>query len=149
MSDTTYLGRKIQRFTSSPQFDGYSKVIIIVSDEIEYTAGNDLGRTMRLTCPWGTPEMAQDILDNIRGFQYQPYTAENAILDPSVELGDGVTANNVYSGVYTQKIKFGPALRATVSAPEDEEIDVREPDIVQAVKLSEQIGAMDGRMIFV
>lgn len=31
-------------------------------------------------------------------------------------------------------------------APEEEEIDVCEPDIVQAVKLSEQIGAMDGRM---
>ena len=127
MSDTTYLGRKIQRFSSSPQFDGYSKVVIIVSDEIEYTAGNDLGRTMRLTCPWGTPEMAQNILDNIRGFQYQPYTAENAILDPAVELGDGVTANNVYGGIYTQKIKFGPMLRATVSAPEDEEINHEYP----------------------
>lgn len=127
MSDTTYLGRKIRRFSSSPQFDGYSKVIIIVSDEIEYTAGNDLGRTMRLTCPWGTPEMAENILESIRGYQYQPYIAEDAILDPAVELGDGVTANNVYGGVYTQKIKFGPLLRATVSAPEDEEINHEYP----------------------
>jgi hypothetical protein len=127
VSDTTYLGRKIRRFSSSPQFDGYSKVIIIVSDEIEYTAGNDLGRTMRLTCPWGTPEMAENILESIRGYQYQPYTAEDAILDPAVELGDGVTANNVYGGVYTQKIKFGPLLRATVSAPEEEEINHEYP----------------------
>lgn len=117
----------MRSFRSSPQFDGYSKVIIIVSDEIEYTAGNDLGRTMRLTCPWGTPEMAENILESIRGYQYQPYTAEDAILDPAAELGDGVTANNVYGGVYTQKIKFGPLLRATVSAPEDEEINHEYP----------------------
>ena len=127
MSDTTYVGRKIRSFKSSPQFDGFSRVVIIVSDEIEYSAGTELGRTLRLTCPWGTPEMAQNILDDILGFQYQPYTAEGAIIDPSVELGDGVTANNVYSGVYTQKIKFGPRLTATVAAPEDEEINHEYP----------------------
>ena len=117
----------MRRFHTSPQFDGYSKVIITVSDEIEYVAGNDMGRTMRLTCPWGTPEMAQNILDSIRGFRYQPYTAEGAILDPAVELGDGIAANNVYGGVYTQKIKFGYRLTATVAAPEDEEIDHEYP----------------------
>lgn len=127
MSSTTYLGRKMHRFSSSPQFDGYSKVIIIVSDEIEYSAGNDTGRTLRITNPWGTPQMAQDILNDILGFQYQPYTAEGAIIDPAAELGDGVTANNVYGGIYTQKIKFGPLLTATVSAPEDEELNHEYP----------------------
>lgn len=127
MSNRTYLGSSMQRFTSAPQFDGYSKVIITVNDEIEYTAGNDTGRVMRITNPWGTPQMAQDILNDIRGFQYQPYTAENALIDPSVELGDGVTANNIYGGIYTQKIRFGPLLTATVSAPEDEELDHEYP----------------------
>ena len=117
----------MQRFTSAPQFDGYSKVILTINDEIEYTAGNDTGRVLRITNPWGTPQMAQDILNDIRGFQYQPYTAENALIDPSVELGDGVTANNVYGGVYTQKIRFGPLLTATVSAPEDEELNHEYP----------------------
>lgn len=127
MSSRTYLGRSMQRFTSAPQFDGFSKVIIIVSDEIEYTAGNDTGRVLRITNPWGTPQMAQDILNDIRGFQYQPYTAEGSLIDPSVELGDGVTANNVYGGIYTQKIRFGSLLTATVSAPEDEELNHEYP----------------------
>lgn len=122
-----YLGRNIRSFQSSPQFDGFSKVVITVSDEIEYTAGNDMGRTLRLTCPWGTPEMAQNILSDIQGFQYQPYAADGAFLDPAAELGDGVTANNVYGGIYTQKIKFGPMLTATLSAPEDEEINHEYP----------------------
>lgn len=127
MSNRTYLGRSMRRFTSAPQFDGFSKVIITVSDEIEYTAGNDTGRVLRITNPWGTQQMARDILESVRGFQYQPYTAEGAMIDPSVELGDGVTANNVYGGVYTQKISFGPLLTATVSAPEDEELNHEYP----------------------
>lgn len=117
----------MQRFTSAPQFDGFSKVIITVSDEIEYSAGTDTGRTLRIINPWGTPQMAQDILNDIMGFQYQPYTAEKAMIDPAMELGDGVTANNVYSGIYTQKIRFGPLLTATVSAPEDEELNHEYP----------------------
>lgn len=127
MSSRTYLGRSMQRFTSSPQFDGYSKVIITVSDEIEYSAGNDTGRALLITNPWVTPQMAQDILNDIQGFQYQPYTAESALIDPSAELGDGVTANNVYGGIYTQKIKFGPLLTATVAAPEGEELNHEYP----------------------
>jgi hypothetical protein len=102
-------------------------VVIIVSDEIEYSAGTDLGRTLRLTNPWGTPEMAENILQSIRGFQYQPYSAEGAHLDPAAELGDGVTVNNVYGGIYTRALKFGPLLTATVAAPEDEEINHEYP----------------------
>lgn len=117
----------MRSFRSSPEFDGFSKVTIIVSDEIEYSAGTDSGRTLRLNNPWGTPEMAKNILETVRGFQYQPYTAEGAFLDPAVELGDGITANNVYGGVYTQRLKFGSKLTATVAAPEDEEINHEYP----------------------
>lgn len=124
---TTFLGRRMRSFRSSPEFDGFSKVVIVVSDEIEYSAGTDSGRTLRLTNPWGTPQMAQNILSSIRGFQYQPFEADGAMLDPAAELGDGITANNVYSGVYTKKIKFGPLLTTTVAAPEDEEINHEYP----------------------
>lgn len=127
MSNTTYIGRNMRRFQTAPQFDGFSRVVITVSDEIEYAAGTELGRTLRLTCPWGTPEMAQNILSDIRGFQYQPYTAEGAFLDPAAELGDGITANNVYGGIYAKKLKFGSRLTADVSAPEDEEINHEYP----------------------
>ena len=127
MSNTVYLGRNVKKFDSSPQFDGFSKVIITVSDEVEYSAGTDQGRALRLVNPWGTPQMAKDILEKVRGFQYQPYTAEDAFIDPAAEIGDGVTVNNVYGGLYTQKTSFGKLLRATVSAPEDEELNHEYP----------------------
>ena len=109
-------------FDKAEQFDGFSKVVIIVSDEIEYSAGTDTGRTLTLNCPWGTQEVANNILESIKGFQYQPMTAENALVDPSVEIGDGISANGVYSGVYSLETKFNSNLPTTVSAPADEEL---------------------------
>lgn len=127
MSSVVNVGRQIGSFQSAPQFDGYTKVIIIVSDDVEYSAGTDTGRTLTVTNPWGTQAMADNLLSKIKGFQYQPYTARNAILDPSAELGDGINANFVYGGIYSMETKFGGTLRADVSAPSDEEIDHEYP----------------------
>ena len=122
MSSSVNVLRNMVSFDKAEQFDGYSKVIIIVSDEIEYSAGTETGRTLTLNCPWGTQEMANNILESIKGFQYQPMTAEDALVDPSVEIGDGISANGVYSGVYSLETKFNSNLPTTVSAPADEEL---------------------------
>ena len=127
MSNVTYVGRQITSFDSAPEFDGYTKVVMTVSEDVEYSAGVDTGRTLTLECPWGTQAMADNILESIRGFKYQPYTATDAILDPTAELGDGITANNVYGGIYTMSTRFGPQCRATVSAPSEEELDHEYP----------------------
>ena len=104
-------------------FDGYTKVVISVSDDVEYSAGTDTGRTMTIVCPWGTQAMAETLLSRVRGFQYQPFTASGAHLDPSVELGDGVTVGKVYSGVFTKDVSHGPLYTADVSAPGGEKIN--------------------------
>ena len=122
MSSSVNVLRNMVSFEKAEQFDGYSKVIIIVSDEIEYSAGTETGRTLTLNCPWGTQEVANNILEYIKGFQYQPMTAEDALVDPSIEIGDGISANGVYSGVYSLETKFNSNLPATVSAPADEEL---------------------------
>ena len=122
MSSSVNILRNMVSFDKAEQFDGFSKVVIIVSDEIEYSAGTDTGRTLTLNCPWGTQEIANNILQSIKGFQYQPMTAENALVDPSVEIGDGIGANGVYSGVYSLETKFNSNLPTTVSAPADEEL---------------------------
>ena len=122
MSSSVNVLRNMVSFDKAERFDGYSKVIVIVSDEIEYSAGTETGRTLTLNCPWGTQEIANNILRSIKGFQYQPMTAENALVDPSVEIGDGIRANGVYSGVYSMETKFNSNLPATVSAPADEEL---------------------------
>lgn len=122
MSNSVNILRNMVSFDKAEQFDGFSKVVIIVSDEIEYSAGTDTGRTLTLNCPWGTQEIADNILQSIKGFQYQPMTANGALIDPSVEVGDGISANGVYSGVYSLETKFNSNLPTTVSAPADEEL---------------------------
>lgn len=123
MFDSVYVGKRVRNLYSTPQFSGYSRVVLTVSDDIEYTAGNDSGRTLTMSCPWGTQKLAEDILGRIRGFQYQPYEATGAQIDPAAELGDAVTLDNVYGGIYTQDVTFGTSFDSDISAPEYEEID--------------------------
>ena len=106
-------------------FNGYSKVVVVVSDEMEYSAGTDSGRTLTLDCPWGTQKMAEDILSRIQGFQYQPYTADGAHIDPAAEIGDGFAAGNLYSGIYSKNISHGALYTANVSAPGGEKINYK------------------------
>lgn len=123
LSDTTNLRRSVSSLKKQDVFDGYTKVVISVSDDVEYSAGTDTGRTMTLVCPWGTQAMAEKLLSRVRGFQYQPFTASGAHLDPSVELGDGITVGKVYSGVFTKDVSHGPLYTADVSAPGGEKIN--------------------------
>lgn len=119
--------RSMQSFEKSEQFNGFSKVVIIASDEIEYSSGTDTGRTLTLNCPWGTQEIANNILKSIKGFQYQPMSASGVLVDPSAEIGDGINANGVYSGIYTLEINYNSNLPHNVSAPPDEEVDHEYP----------------------
>lgn len=120
---STNIGKRLSSMEVSPAFDGYSRVVILVTDELCYEAGETSGRTLELECPWGTQQMAEDILSKIRGYQYQPFTADGALIDPSAELGDGITANGVYSGLYKQELQFDALGASKIEAPQDEEID--------------------------
>lgn len=123
LSDTTNLRRSVSSMEKQGVFEGYTKVVISVSDDVEYSAGTDTGRTLTLVCPWGTQAMAETLLSRVLGFQYQPFTASCAHLDPSVELGDGVTVGKVYSGVFTKDVSHGPLYTADISAPGGEKIN--------------------------
>lgn len=127
MSDVLNLRKEITGFSKSERFDVYTKVIINVTDDISYVAGNNTGRTLTLSCPWGTQAMANNLLSQMRGFSYQPFTAEGAILDPSAELGDGINVNGVYSGIYRMDTRFDSHCSTDISAPYDEEINQEYP----------------------
>lgn len=112
----------------SPQFDGYSAVRIFVGtdddgNEVIIEAGNTDGRTLEIKNPFGTQAMANRILADIMGYQYQPLSATNALLNPAAEIGDGVTVNGVYSGLFTRATQFGRLMASDISAPTCEEID--------------------------
>ena len=123
MSDVVSLGRRVTEINVSPQFDNYSKVIIHVSDETIYESGNDTGRTLEIDNPFGTQAMADNILQSLTGYQYQPSDVTGALLDPAAEMGDAVNARGTYFGIYARERTFGRLMKADVSAPHDEEIN--------------------------
>ena len=123
MSDLIELGSKVSTVDVSPAFDAYSKVVIHISDDTQVVAGNDSGRTLEIDNPFGNQEMADRMLASLRGFQYRPYTANGALLDPAAEIGDALNTETSYGGIYTRSRNFGRLMKADVSAPTDEEID--------------------------
>lgn len=125
MSDVINVRKSLSSLEKQDTFNGYSKVVVVVSDEMEYSAGAGSGRTLTLDCPWGTQKMAEDILSRIQGFQYQPYTADGAHIDPAAEIGDGFAAGNLYSGIYSKNVSHGALYTANVSAPGGEKINYK------------------------
>ena len=123
------VGKQVESMDVSPQFDAYSGVEIIVDDDTSFFAGNRTGRVLSIQNPWGTKQQAQNILASLTstGFQYQPFTASKALLNPAAEIGDAVTVNGIYSGVYKLSRRFGPLTDADIEAPQDEEVDHEYP----------------------
>lgn len=123
------IDKNAESLNISPAFEGYSKVIVHTGEtdtdgnEIVYSAGNTTGRTLRVTNPWANQVTAEAILERIRGWAYQPYEAEAAIMNPAAEIGDSVILNNTFSGIYKQTVRFTQLFNADLAAPHDEEID--------------------------
>lgn len=123
MSDVINLGTRMQNLDVSPQLDTYSKVIIHIDDDTQVSAGNDSGRVMEVDNPLGTQALANEMLARLKGFRYQPYQADGALLDPAAEIGDAVNTPSAYGGIYTRSRTFGRLMKADISAPHDEEIN--------------------------
>jgi hypothetical protein len=123
MSEIVNIRRRARNLDDSPQFDSYSKVIIHIGEDSQITVGTDTGRTLEIDNPFGTRQMAEDILAKLQGYQYQPYEADGALLDPAAEIGDAVTVGNVYGGLYRRNTSFGRMMASDIAAPQDEEIN--------------------------
>lgn len=123
MADVISLWQRVSSVDVSPQFQPYSKVIIHINDDEAVEVGNSTGRVLEIDNPFGSREMAQNILNRLSGYQYQPYQADGALLDPAAEIGDAVGTATSYGGLFTRSRKFGRLMKADISAPHDEEIN--------------------------
>ena len=75
MSDSVFIGRQAKGYTTAPALNKYTKVIINIDDD-NYVEAGDGDNVLEVSCPWGTPEMAADILANIGDYSYQPYDTD-------------------------------------------------------------------------
>ena len=124
MSDSINILQRAENVEIAPLFNTYSKVIVNIDDETQASSGSDTGRTLELDNPlFGSPTVAEKLLQRLKGYQYQPYSAQGALVDPAAEMGDAISVNDVYGGIYTRERTFGRLMITDVSAPNDEEIN--------------------------
>lgn len=126
LSDKIFLGNRASDMDTGDIFQ-ITRVNLNVDSDNYYTAGNDTGQTIEVTCPWGTQEMANSILASLQGKKYQPYTAIDTLLDPAAEIGDAVTVGGTYSVIASIDTVFDRACAPSISAPESDEIDDEYP----------------------
>lgn len=121
--------KNAENVETSKQLLGYTGVRVYAGtdddgNQIIYESGDTSGSVLDVTNElMGSQEMADNILEDIRGLRYQPLIADKGLLDPSAEMGDGVAVNGVYSGIYTRATTFGRLMASDVTAPVEEEID--------------------------
>lgn len=126
LSESVFIGRSASGYTTTPELPKYTKVRINVDDDSFYEAGTG-DNVLEIDCPWGSQQMANDILESIVEFVYRPYDTEWAKLDPAAELGDGVTINGVFSGIYVNETNFSTLMAARIAAPQENAVDHEYP----------------------
>ncbi len=125
MSDKFFVGLDLTSAEDNGTHRPISRVTLLLDNENAVTAGDDTGSELLADCPHATQEMAAAILAQVKGHQYQMFSAEDAALDPSAELGDGITAGGIYSVI--SRLSDDGSGYAGVSAPGEAELEDEYP----------------------
>lgn len=122
-SDSHSLGDGVVQLDYGTAQPAYTKVTFIVDENSQASAGAGEDRVLEVDNPWGTIAIANDCLNAVSGFQYQPFTASGCIIDPAFEIGDEVIINGITSHIYTASTEFGRLMLASLSAPLTVDVD--------------------------
>lgn len=130
MLGKTFVGNRASSLKESDKLQPYTKVTVTDGTN-SYSSGTDTGRELLVEVPvlpnGDGATLAANILNSVKNYQYRPYEADSALLDPAAELGDGITVGGVYGGIHAKATTFSRLFRANVSAPAEEEIDSEYP----------------------
>lgn len=115
--DQTEVGKKAAEKSFPGTLPPVSKVILDVDTEHYYVAGDDSGQTVEAECPYATQAMTDALLEQLRGYEYQPAVIADALINPAVELGDRVTVNEVSFTLAEMETVHDALMASDISAP--------------------------------
>ena len=137
MSDF-YVGNRATSFSEFPEYNEYTRVSLYYDSEtLKATVGNDTGREMVLVSPFlptstsDCEKLAQNILNKLSGFNYQPFKATGAELDPSADLGDTLTVGGIESFIGQLDTTFNQAFISDINTPSGDDIEHEYPYVSQ------------------
>lgn len=125
MSDKFFVGLDLTGAEDNGAQRPISRVTLLLDDENSVTAGDDTGRELLADCPHATQAMAEAVLAQVKGYQYRMFCADDAALDPSAELGDGVTAGGLYSVI--SRLSDDGSGYSGIAAPGESELEEEYP----------------------
>lgn len=131
MNNKFYIGDRAASFEAYNEIGPITSVSVIVDDDTEYLSGSKDGFVLEVNCPYGTQQMANDILTRVNGKTYKGYRADGAELDPSAELGDGITIRGLYSMLAFRSASFGPEHMSEIAAPGEGDVGHEFPYITE------------------
>ena len=122
------------RLTAATAFPACTGVRFLLDNDQELFAGDETGYVYEISCPFATQAAANALLTKLRGFVYRPFSAEAAVVNPACELGDTLSVpdglgGTFLTGLFSSDLVFDSLCAASVSAPEDEELDHEYPYI--------------------
>ena len=120
-----YIGTDLVSFTNNGKMPPITGLVFELDDNTTITVGDDTGTVLRQSCPHITLSMAEAQLARLKGYEYQMMDVQAGELDPSSELGDGVTANGVYTVL--SRVSDGGDGYPDISAPGEQELEDEYP----------------------
>lgn len=130
MNQSHFLGKTVHSFKDVGNIGPIAGVAVVIDNEHEYTAyanADKSGYILTVECPYGTEQMAKDILAKVSGKVYKGFEATGAKLPIEAELGDSIVVNGTSVFLGYQRLRFGPGHMSDISAPSDNEVDHEYP----------------------
>lgn len=125
MFDKHYIGRDVVGAENNGLYKPVSRVTLMLDNENALTAGDDTGLEIVADCPHATQGMVDSLLDTLKGYTYQAYTADAANLNPAAERGDAATIDGMY-GIIATMSEDGNGF-PDISAPGELELEDEYP----------------------
>ena len=120
----TDIAMSLYDMEDSPALDEVTGVRLETEAGVAVESGTDTGYVLKTMCEFAsTTGVAALCLSKISGYEYQPFTATDAYLDPIVDVGDFVTINDITYQIMLIDWNFSRMPTATASAPYDQEVD--------------------------
>lgn len=146
MNGKHYIGKRVSHIEKYDETAPISGIALLVDDNNEFLAGDQSGFVLDIECPYGTQEMANDILAKLQGQTYKGFRADNAPLAIDAELGDGVTVDGLYSVLAYRSVNFGPGHFSEIAAPGENELRHEFHYLTPNKKLQRKIASTNSRI---
>lgn len=122
-SDKTHTIKKdVTSFSNLGKSAAISGIELLIDSTNMFVAGDYTGYVLSIDCPYGTQQMANDLLTKASGYEYQGYSATQAVLPPEAELGDLVSVCGITGPIAKKSFKFTPGLTVNIEAPRELEV---------------------------